>query len=102
MHGVSDCVCDGICLAIPQPTEWRTSEMTVRGRQLGRDSVPFVGSRACITTGKRCRSQLGIESSPYFNADASLIRPSRICVGVHAAKPKTNAGLSFASMQKND
>jgi AraC-like DNA-binding protein len=38
----------------------------------------------------------------YLSADASLRRPSRICAGVQAAKPKTYAGLSFASIQKND
>src|SRR5262245_16272569 len=38
----------------------------------------------------------------FLSAEASLTRLSRICVGVQAAKPNTNAGLSFASMQKND
>jgi hypothetical protein len=36
----------------------------------------------------------------YLSADASLRRLSRICAGVQAANPKTNAGFSFASMQK--
>src|SRR5439155_21470144 len=42
------------------------------------------------------------DSPPYLGADASLRRLSRICAGVQAAKPKTNAGLSLAWMQKND
>jgi len=33
---------------------------------------------------------------PFVSADASLIRLSRICVGVQAANPNTNAGFSFA------
>src|SRR5215470_20042594 len=40
---------------------------------------------------------------PAFpSADASLTRLSRICAGVQAAKPNTNAGFSFASMEKNE
>src|SRR4029450_2503079 len=41
----------------------------------------------------------------YFkdlSEDASLRRLSRICAGVEAAKPRINAGFSFAWMQKND
>src|SRR6266540_463256 len=34
--------------------------------------------------------------------DASLRRLSRICARVQAAKPKTNAGFSFAWMQNDD
>src|SRR5262249_12236888 len=37
-----------------------------------------------------------------LSADASLTRLSLICVGVQAANPKTNAGFSFAWMQKNE
>src|SRR5262245_54238848 len=36
----------------------------------------------------------------FLRADASLTRLSRICVGVQAAKPNTNAGVSLAWMQK--
>src|SRR5438045_1277061 len=32
----------------------------------------------------------------FLSADASLIRLYRICVGVQAGNPNTNAGLSFA------
>jgi hypothetical protein len=38
----------------------------------------------------------------YLSADASLSRLSRICAGVQAANPKTNAGFSFTAMQKKD
>jgi hypothetical protein len=38
----------------------------------------------------------------YLSEDASLRRLSRICARVQTAKPKTNAGFSFAWMQKVD
>jgi hypothetical protein len=37
-----------------------------------------------------------------LSADASLRRLSRICVGVQAAKPNTNAGFNFTWAQKNE
>src|ERR1044071_5917842 len=36
----------------------------------------------------------------FFSACANLVRPSRIWVGVQAAKPKTSAGFSSTLMQK--
>ena len=46
--------------------------------------------------------ETAFKSPFYLSEDASLRRLSRICAGVQAAKPKTNAGFSFASMQKDD
>jgi hypothetical protein len=40
--------------------------------------------------------ETAFKSPLYLSEDASLRRLSRICAGVQAAKPKTNAGLSFA------
>ena len=46
--------------------------------------------------------ETAFKSPFYLSEDASLKRLSRVWAWVQAAKPKRNAGLSFALMQKVD